>query len=98
MVGMVRNFHPRSHPLDPSNLGIPARQLPMGIRSHNPPNEEEYRYSNQNALFRLVHQSHDDCFMVYGKEYGRLGGRYGDYCHYSSSRLLWNWYSVKGMS
>jgi hypothetical protein len=98
MVGMVRDFHPGRYPLHPRNLGIPTRQLPMGIRPHNPPNEEEYRYSYQNTLFRLVHQSHDDRFMVYGKEHGRLGGRYGDYRDYSSSRLLWNWYSIKGMS
>jgi len=31
MVGMVRNFHPGSYSLDPSNLGIPTRQLPMGV-------------------------------------------------------------------
>jgi len=98
MVGMVRNFHPGSYPLHPSNLGIPTRQLPMGIRSHNPPNEEEYRYSHQNALLRTVRQSHDDRFMVYGKEYGRLDGRYGDYRYYPSSRFLWNWNSIKGMS
>jgi hypothetical protein len=98
MVGMVRNFHPGSHPVHPRNLGIPTRQLSMGIRSHNPPNEEEYRYSYQNALLRTVRQSHDDRFMVYGKEYGRLGGRYGDYRHHPSSCFLWNWYSIKGMS
>ena len=98
LVGMVRNFHPGSYTLHPSNLGIPARQLPMGIRSHNPPNEEEYRYAYQNTLFRLIHQSHDDCFMVYGKEHGRLGGRYGDYRYNPTTRFLWNWYSIKGMS
>jgi len=98
MVGMVRNLHPGSYTLHPSDLGIPTRQLPMGIRSHNPPNEEEYRYSHQNALLRTVRQSHDDRFVVYGKEYGGLGGRYGDYRYYPSSRFLWNWYFIKGMS
>jgi hypothetical protein len=94
---MVRNFHPSSYPLYPSDLGIPTRQLPMGVRSHNPPNEKEYRYSYQNTLFRPIRQSHDNRFVVYGEEHGRLGGRYGDYRHYPSSRFLWNWYSVKGM-
>jgi hypothetical protein len=98
MVGMVRDLHSGSYSLDPSHLGIPTRQLPMGIRSHNPPNEEEYRYSYQDTLLCTVRQSHDDRFMVYGEEYGGLGGRYGDYCHYSSSRFLWNWYFIKGMS
>jgi hypothetical protein len=98
MVGMVRHLHPCSNPLHPSNLGIPTRQLPMGIRSHNTPNEEKYRYTYQNALFRLIHQSHDDRFVVHGKEHGRLGGRYGYHRHYPSSRFLWNWYSVKGTS
>jgi len=31
MVSMVRNFHPGSYSLDPSDLGIPTRQLPMGV-------------------------------------------------------------------
>jgi hypothetical protein len=98
MVGMVRNLHPRSYSLDPSDLGVPTRQLPMGIRSHNPPNEEEYRYAYQDTLLCTVRQSHDDRFMVYGKEHGRLGGRYGDYRYNPPSRFLWNWYFIQGMS
>jgi hypothetical protein len=98
VVGMVRHLHSCSYIVHPSNLGIPTRQLPMGIRPHNTPNEEEYRYAYQNALFRLIHQSHDYCFMVYGEEHGGMGWRYGDHRHYSSSRFLWNWNSVKGTS
>lgn len=98
LVGVVRNLHTGSNTFHLSNLGIPTCQLQVGIRSHNPTNEKEYRYSYENTLFRLVHQSHDYCFVVYGKEYGRLGGRYGDYRYYTITSFLWNWYPLKGRS
>lgn len=31
MVGMVRNLHPCCYPLHPRYMGIPTRQLPMGV-------------------------------------------------------------------
>lgn len=95
---MVRNFDSRSDIVHPRNLGVPPRQLPMGIRSDNTPNEEKYRYSLDHTLLCAVHQSADNRFVVYGKEHGGLGWGYGYYCHYPTSRFLWNWDLVKGES
>jgi hypothetical protein len=95
---MVRNLYSSGHPLYSRDLGIPTRQLPMGIRSHHPPDEEEYRYIDKDTLLCPIHQSFDHRFMVYGKEYGRLGGRYGYHRYYPITGFLRNWYSIKGES
>jgi hypothetical protein len=98
LVGMVRNLYPSRYSFYPRHLGIPTRQLPMGIRSHHPPDEEEYRYIDKDTLLCPIHQSFDYRIMVYGKEYGGLGGRYGYHRYHPITCFLWNWYSIKGES
>jgi hypothetical protein len=98
VVGMVCDFDSRSDTVHPCDLGIPPCQLSMGIGSDNTPHEEEYRYPYAHALLCIVHQSADNRFVVYGKKHGRLGGRYGYYCHYSTFGLFRNGNLVKGES
>jgi hypothetical protein len=96
LVGMVCDFNSRSDTVHPCDLGIPPCQLSMGIGSDNTTHEKEYRYPLDHPLLCIVHQFADNRFVVYGKKHGRLGGRYGYYCHYPTIGLFRNGNLVKG--